>query len=162
MSLQHLQEKRAKIESIREARRELGQVSLSVRAVVNYNRLDIIFSEEPSEDKRHALLNSGWQYNDDGAYWYHADTQGNRDFIASCFDVRIIPPRREPEASEVVRSRPSSDAAPTTTTTQGDLLAFDIYKKQIDELIEHLKIGPADLQIRAISALHRLVFSQSE
>lgn len=161
MSLQHLQEKRAKIESIREARRALEQVSLSVRAVVNYNRLDIIFSEGPSEDKRHALLNGGWQYNDDGAYWYHADTQDNRDFIASCFDVRIIPPKREPESPGVVESRSSGDIV-STMTTPGDLLAFDIYKKQIDELIGHLKIGPADLQIRAISALHRLVFSRSE
>ena len=162
MESSYLQRKRESIERAREVsgRNNIGRspvqsspvqsIEVSARRVINRNRLDISFSDIPSPDDRSALKERGWRYNGEGAYWYHADTVDNRTFIEGRFNLKLISPEASPEASPEV----SPEVSPEDVTPYG------VYKRQIDELIEHLKIGPADLQIRAIGALHKEIFSR--
>ena len=121
-----------------------------VEIVANKKRLDLFFSEVPSESQRDTLKGAGWWYNPSDRSWYHADRPENREWIARWIGVSL-------ESYPAPTVAPVVTPAPTVAPVSDE---FSRYRAQVDELIGHLKISPADLQLLAIDRLHKAEFSR--
>jgi hypothetical protein len=148
-----------------------------VEIVANKKRLDLYFSTVPSESQRDQLKAAGWWYNPTDRSWYHADRLENREWIARWIGVSLesypaptVAPVVTPAPTVAPVVTPAPTVAPVVTpaptvapvVTPAPTVADELsrYRSQVDELIGHLKICPADLQLLAIDRLHKAEFSR--
>ena len=168
-----------------EVKPETPKQRIDVNLVLNKNRIDLKFALKPDEATLDLLRNAGWHYRPTDRAWFHKDEDHRRQWINDNFGTEIEmrseytqDPINDGSISvweELQKAQASdpvvvTDPDPVIKTAKIDPViiqngmvmthadTFEIYKRQIDDLLEHLGISPADLQVLAISKLHDQMF----
>lgn len=135
------------------------QNNMYIELVVNANRIDLSWDRPPFDSTLRLLKDNGWRWDEDRRKCRHEDTQAIREWLRKTFQADIEDKNPPPAIPPVQPPTP-----PVTAETPEDEPideVFAVYRRQIDELIIELKISPADLQLRAIDALHKQVFPRN-
>lgn len=145
---------------------------ITVDRVLNRNRLDVFFSEKPSNDILQSLRDRGFHYRPSDRAWYHKDSEDNRLFLESKFGASFmlsgdVEDNENYEVSDNAMLDnvvvPDNSVTLTSVNNAKDeadpASVFEQYKKQVKDLCEALKIDPADLALLAISKLHDQTFN---
>ena len=172
-AVQTTPEATSKPEAAPKPRPQSGTTLERVDINVSRNRLDLYFRGVPEQGIRSDMKVHGFRYNPDLVCWYHQDTEANRQFIRKSFAVEIE--RKEPKPGPIVPTPATLDPRPEyllvpepapvaspaeEPTTEPFTPEFSRFRTQVDELIAHLKIAPADLMLLAIDSLHKGTFSR--
>jgi hypothetical protein len=156
------------------------KLELRIELVSSRNRIDLFFSEIPPEDTRRFMKQKGFRFNPDSKAWYHQDNEEHRDFCRKMFgatlDAYLTPYQPHYDGCDandnectactdnvgehtceplpdVPPTQPLIELCETPVTPE-----FAKFREQTNQLIEQLKIEPADLMLVAIDALHREIF----
>lgn len=133
--------------------------TVKIERVLNRNRIDIYFPEKPSEEIRSRLKDRGFRFDPERCAWYHKDTLLNRVFLSEHFNAQglITSDDLDSIQGEVADDLSKSIVEEPVTASEGSEV-YQQYKKQVNALIEELKIDPADLMLLAIDTLYRSTF----
>lgn len=148
-----------------------------VQAKNGGRRIDVFFSRKPDARTRVALKNHNFWFNGERGAWFNADTEENRLFLSTRFGVVFEEEDTTPitvsgGGTPPTPSDPPADETPAPSNPEGSEEVGDkpmpeeyqrylIYKRQVAELIDHLKIEAADLQLLMTDAFHKATFGQN-
>ena len=132
--------------------------AVTVNIVVDRNRLDIFFAIKPDSATLASLHAWAWHYRPSDKAWYHLDCEANRQYLRDTFNLDI-----DSKVDPVVDSNPllGVDAVPTANVEVESSDRFEMFKRQVNELSEGLKLDPADLMLEAIACLHKATFTRN-
>lgn len=124
--------------------------------------LHVWFNRYPGPDIIADLKTAGFRWN--SRIWWAADSEPKRAFCRARLNARELEPfvnlyvEPLPEAAKIIVA---PEPAPEVEPALPDTSPFGIYKCQITELLEYLKIEAADLQLLAIDKLHKATFGRN-
>ena len=149
---------------------------VTVERVINRKRLDVFFSRKPSDQILAQLRGQGFRFRPSDRAWYHQDNENNRLFceinLGASFDdsdadthavitdddTQAFKDSNQVTLTCAVSKSPSDSVTTAIDSVQSFTPEFERYKMQVNQLIEHLKMEPADLQLLAIDYLHKFIF----
>lgn len=142
-------------------------LKVTIDLVVNRNRIDVFFSQKPSDSVLDSLRSNGFHYRPSDKAWYHQDNLVNRKFLNSTFDADLEVSEMATEVTGktqqtivVAPSLPEVTDSDTYESPYNDS-HYQVYRGQVNQLIEKLQIQPADLMLRAIDCLYVQVFGSN-
>lgn len=141
-------------------------LKVTIDLVVNRNRIDVFFSQKPSNSVLDSLRSNGFHHRPSDKAWYHQDNLVNRKFLNSTFDadLEIVEPVLQPEPKTqqtIVVAPPLPDFDSEEYKSPYNDSHYGVYRDQVDQLIQKLQIRPADLMLRAIDCLYVQVFGSN-
>lgn len=145
-------------------------ITVTVDQVVNKNRIDIFFSRKPSDQTLDLLRKANWWYRPSDKAWFNKDSSEARLFCVKHFAADFDAPEEIPvtpaEVEAIETTGPivtlTSETVETIEQMEPEAFTPDLtrYKKQIDELLAHLKCDSTDLLFMAMDAFHKRTFSK--
>lgn len=124
---------------------------ITCERVLNRNRLDVFFSRKPGDEILQKLKAQGFRDRDTDKGWFHFDSEDNRAFCTKEFGA-VFEDDNTPDNIEA----PAAPIAVEATVTP----EYETFKRQVNELIEYMKVEPADLMLLAVNTLHKKVFGK--
>lgn len=118
------------------------------------NQLHVWFNRYPGPNIIADLKSAGFSWN--SHIWWAIDSEPKRAFCRARLNATELDPYKTPIVTPTPNPMPQIIVAPES---EPDNSVFGIYKRQVDELCEHLKLCPADLFLHAIDQLHKTTFS---
>ena len=114
-----------------------------VERVINKHRIDLFFNSKPDDVTLAALHKNGWHYRPSDKAWYHKDATEQHVFLE--LELGIVIEEKKLEEPPI---------ADSFTQNTEELPEYTEFKRQVNVLVEHLKVSPADLMLLAIQALY--------
>jgi hypothetical protein len=134
-----------------------------IERVLDRGRIDVYFSDKPDDRTLEILRGNGFRFRPSDKAWFHADNGRNRCILEDLLGVEF----ENPFVKEC-GVHDSTAGVPVDKGEDADMRdvvpaspEFERYRQQVDELIEHLNIRPADLMLLAIDALHKTTFGRN-
>lgn len=161
-----LKSKADKIQSERETEKQYPKApeafrmyTVTVDIVINKNRLDVFFSEKPSEQDLETMRNGGFHFRPKDKAWYHKDSKENREYLTQNLGIKFdtIQDAPQPAIAAPIASAPLAQSGNEEQSQDSALeLSPDFirYRKQHAELISIFNCDPIDLHMKAIDALY--------
>lgn len=138
----------------------------------------LFFSEKPKKEIREAMKYRNFWYHPNDNGWSHIDTPECRKWLNEYFNAELEIDDA-PEYNDKLSEKPlASKTAVNVLETPEDLSTssiidktehddseaastpgFEIYKKQVNELVAFLKCDPSDLALIAVDCLYRQTFN---
>lgn len=136
------------------------ECTVTVVDIKNPAELHVWFNRYPGPNIIADLKAAGFKWN--ASVWWALDSESKRAFCRARLNAREL----EPYTPQPTVTATPPEPAPQLIVVPDpepelDDSAFGIYKRQVRELIEHLKIDVADLQLLAIDKLHKSTFGQN-
>lgn len=126
------------------------------------NEIRISFTDQPSDGIKKLMLANGWKVQLVAGIWSHDDCEANREFCRKVFNA-VLDPYEDHTVSDgcAVIDAPVLESDPVPSLDNDGSPDFNRYKQQIRELLEHLKVDCADLQLMAIDSFHKATFARN-
>lgn len=161
-----IQDQRSAIKPIEVKGAESIEVEATVTINESRNRLDVTFDTIPGEDMRSKLKGAGFRFHGGDLCWYHFDSEVNRAALREILDCEIDRKIEQPAA--IVTAAPILEAAPASiegpdreSLSAIDAPAgtpFEVYRRQVDDIVSYTGASPADLQLLAWRCLYSVIF----
>ena len=131
-------------------------LKIDIDLVLDRNRIDVRFNRNPGEAICSTLKAAGFRFKAHmNKAWIHKDTDENRRFLNREFNADLeMKDSPKPALQLMPAPEPAAPVQPSTQDT-----AFEHYKWQVDQLMDHFKVSAADLQLLAIDVLYRETFN---
>ena len=134
---------------------------VSVSIVMDRNRLDVTFSIKPDSATLASLHAWAWHYRPSDKAWYHLDCEANRQYLRDTFGLDIDKRVDHNDANPLLGYDRLVRDVPTASVEVESSDRFEMFKRQVNELSDTLKLDPADLMLEAIACLHKATFPRN-
>jgi hypothetical protein len=161
-----IQDQRSAIETIEVKDVEPIEVEATVTINESRNRIDVTFNSIPGDEMRSHLKRAGFRFHGGDCLWYHFDSEENRAALREILDCEIDRKIEQPAA--IVTAAPILEVAPASIEgpDRESLSAinaplgtpFEVYKRQVDDIVSYTGASPADLQLLAWRCLYAVIF----
>lgn len=123
--------------------------------------LHVWFNRYPGPDIIADLKAAGFRWN--SRVWWAIDSEPKRAFCRARLNAKELDPFVNLYVEQLPEDKPIPKiiVAPEVEPAKPDTSPFGIYKCQVNELLEYLKIEAADLQLLAIDKLHKATFGRN-